>query len=129
LVPLIFKALQNGRPNLSTFDQPNPSGWLRQSAVRGGPSPRAVRGAISFNSSIHLPPIAGSLPVKPVMLPPGCANLDKDIVIRHRRLRHVAKPQGSLLLVSIEDEGFHEFLLSAGSLNAGSGMQPLRTPM
>src|SRR6516164_7644966 len=34
---------------------------------------RTVRGAISFNSSTHLPPTAGSLTVKPVMLPPGCA--------------------------------------------------------
>ena len=36
-------------------------------------APRTVRGAISFNSSTHLPPTAGSLTVKPVMLPPGCA--------------------------------------------------------
>ena len=36
---------------------------------------RTVRGAISFNSSIHLPPTAGSLVVKPVMLPPGRARL------------------------------------------------------
>ena len=36
---------------------------------------RAVRGAIAFNSSIHLPPTAGSLVVKPVMLPPGWAKL------------------------------------------------------
>src|SRR5215831_3647054 len=35
---------------------------------------RTVRGAISFNSSTHLPPSAGSpLTMKPVMLPPGCA--------------------------------------------------------
>src|SRR6516165_6496191 len=35
---------------------------------------RTVRGAISFNSSTHLPPSAGSpLAWKPVMLPPGCA--------------------------------------------------------
>src|SRR5690348_8675895 len=33
---------------------------------------RTVRGAISFNSCTHLPPTAGSLTVKPVMLPPGC---------------------------------------------------------
>src|ERR1700740_963144 len=31
-----------------------------------------VRGAISFNSCTHLPPAAGSLTRKPVMLPPGC---------------------------------------------------------
>src|SRR5258706_12033358 len=36
---------------------------------------RTVRGAISFNSSTHFPPSvpAGSLDMKPVMLPPGCA--------------------------------------------------------
>src|SRR6516165_11544481 len=35
---------------------------------------RRVRGAISFNSSTHLPPSAGSpLAWKPVVLPPGCA--------------------------------------------------------
>jgi hypothetical protein len=44
---------------------------------------RAVRGAISFNSSIHLPPIAGSLPVKPVMLPLGCARLASNRTIDH----------------------------------------------
>ena len=31
-----------------------------------------VRGAISFNSSTHLPPSVGSLTVNPVTLPPGC---------------------------------------------------------
>jgi hypothetical protein len=47
-------------------------------APRRIPAPRAtrtVRGAISFNSPIHLPPTAGSLVVKPAMLPPGCARL------------------------------------------------------
>src|SRR6185295_14283212 len=34
---------------------------------------RTVRGAISFNSCTHFPPSAGSLIMKPVMLPPGCA--------------------------------------------------------
>src|SRR6516162_8582886 len=36
---------------------------------------RTVRGAISFNSPTHFPPSvpAGSLDMKPVMLPPGCA--------------------------------------------------------
>src|SRR5438477_7440078 len=35
---------------------------------------RTVRGAISFNSCTHFPPSppAGSLDMKPVMLPPGC---------------------------------------------------------
>src|SRR5215472_14530984 len=36
---------------------------------------RTVRGAISFNSSTHLPPCAGASTVKPVMLPPGRARL------------------------------------------------------
>jgi hypothetical protein len=36
---------------------------------------RSVRGAISFRSSIHLPPISGSTKVKPVRLPLGCARL------------------------------------------------------
>src|ERR1700730_7926375 len=36
---------------------------------------RTMRGAISFNSPIHLPQTAGWLVVKPVMLPPGCAKL------------------------------------------------------
>ena len=35
-----------------------------------------MRGAISFNSSTHLPPTSGSTAVKPVMLPPGCARLE-----------------------------------------------------
>ena len=39
---------------------------------------RTVRGAISFNSSTHFPPSvpAGSLAMKPVMLPPGCARFE-----------------------------------------------------
>ena len=39
---------------------------------------------------------------------PGRVDLDQDIVIPQCRLRHLAKPQGALLLVSIEDEGFHD---------------------
>jgi hypothetical protein len=44
---------------------------------------------------------------------PSRVDLDEDIVIPERRLRHVGEAQGALFLVSIEDEGFHAFLLSA----------------
>src|SRR5207237_5435983 len=41
---------------------------------------RTVRGAIFFNSSTHFPPSvpAGSLDMKPVMLPPGCARFRSE---------------------------------------------------
>ena len=39
---------------------------------------------------------------------PGRVDLDQDIVIPQCRLRHLAKPQSALLLVSIDDEGFHD---------------------
>ena len=36
---------------------------------------RAMGGEISFNNSTHLPAIAGSTALKPVILPPGWARL------------------------------------------------------
>jgi len=40
-------------------------------------------------------------------------DLDQDIVVPQPPLRHVAKPQSSVLLVSIDDQAFTMFCFSS----------------
>jgi hypothetical protein len=48
-------------------------------------------------------------------------DLDQDIVIPQRRVRHVAEAQGAVLLVSIYDESLHDNLFSSFLPTLASG--------
>ena len=56
---------------------------------------------------------------------PGRMDFDQNIVLPQRRLRHVAQAKDALLLVSIEDEGFHDGLFSDLSPSPGRAGEAL----